>query len=179
MDNKIRIAISGGGLAGASLLRALLPHPHLDVHIFESASEFKEAGAAVGTTRNALAALNLMGLMPCLERAGAVPMRGARMFLAEGPGKGKMVFERDRDLEDGGEDFNRVVHRASFLSEFLANIPEDQMHTSKKLKSVEQRGQDKGEAIILHLCVLFIIFHPAKPENSHKNLVKDIYDKMC
>lgn len=153
MGTKIRIAISGGGLAGASLLRALLEHQHLDVHIFESASEFKEAGAAVGTTRNALAALELMGLMPCLERAGAVSMLGARMFLAEGPGKGKMVFERDRELEDGGIDFNRVVHRASFLREFLADIPEERMHTSKKLHRIAPGEPGADEAITIHLCV--------------------------
>lgn len=151
MAQKIRVAISGGGLAGASLLRALFQSSHLDVHIFESAAEFKEAGAAVGTTRNALAALNLMGLMPCLERAGAVSMLGARMFLAEGPGTGKMVFERDRDSEDDGVDFNRVVHRASFLKELLADIPEDRMHTSKKLASVEHCGSDEDSPIILHL----------------------------
>lgn len=153
MERKIRIAISGGGLAGASLLRALLQYPHLDIHIFESASEFKEAGAAVGTTRNALAALDLMGLMPCLERAGAVSMLGARMFLAEGPDKGQMVFERDRELEDGGVDFNRVVHRASFLKELLADIPEDRMHTSKRLDSYESSGPGENDAITLHLCV--------------------------
>ncbi|KAJ4390891.1 hypothetical protein N0V93_004490 [Gnomoniopsis smithogilvyi] len=150
MDQKIRIAISGGGLAGASLIRALLQHSNLDVHIFESASEFKEAGAAVGTTRNALAALDLMGLMPCLELAGAVSMLGARMFLAEGPNKGKMVFERDRDVEDGGLDFNCVVHRASFLRELLVDVPEERMHTSKKLQSVEPHDSDTDGSIILH-----------------------------
>lgn len=54
----IRIAISGGGLAGATLAHALLKHAHLDVHIFESAEAFKEAGA-VGIARNALSALDL------------------------------------------------------------------------------------------------------------------------
>ncbi|KAK7965867.1 salicylate hydroxylase [Apiospora aurea] len=48
MTESIRIAISGGGLAGASLVHALLQYNHLDVHIFESANEFKEAGAAIG-----------------------------------------------------------------------------------------------------------------------------------
>ncbi|KAJ4403007.1 hypothetical protein N0V82_010713 [Gnomoniopsis sp. IMI 355080] len=147
MDRKIRIAISGGGLAGASLLYALLQYSHLDVHIFESASEFKEAGAAVGATRNALAALDLMGALPCLERAGAVSMKGARMYLAEGPGREKMVFERDRDQEDGGQDFNRVVHRAAFLRELLADIPEEHMHTSKKLHAIDRNAKD---AVILH-----------------------------
>lgn len=37
----IRIAISGGGLAGAALLLGLLKYPQLDVHVFESAKSFK------------------------------------------------------------------------------------------------------------------------------------------
>lgn len=163
MDRKIRIAISGGGLAGASLLYALLKHSHLDVHIFESASEFKEAGAAIGATRNALAALDLMGALPCLERAGAVPMKGARMYLAEGPSKGKMVFERDRDQEDGGQDFNRVVHRASFLHELLADIPEKHMHTSKKLHTIDR---DSKDGVLLHLYVSTVI----EPRSSWSKL---------
>lgn len=150
MNQKIRVAISGGGLAGASLIYALLQHHHLDVHIFESAPEFKEAGAAVGTTKNALAAIDLMGpgAVQCLERAGAVPMLGARMFLAQGNSKGAMVFERDRHRDDGDKDFNRVVHRAAFLKEFLAGIPVDRMHASKRLDSVDRKSDG---TLTLHL----------------------------
>lgn len=61
MSSSIRVAILGEGLAGACLLHALLNHPHLDVHIFESAAEFKEAGAAIGVTLNGLDALGLIG----------------------------------------------------------------------------------------------------------------------
>jgi salicylate hydroxylase len=98
MPAKIRSAISGGGLAGASLLHALLPHPHLDVHVFESASAFKEAGMAIGFARNAQAALELIGpsAASCLSRAGAVPMRGVRIMLAEGDHAGSMIDETKR-----------------------------------------------------------------------------------
>lgn len=57
----IRVAISWGGLAGASLLRALIDSPHLDVHVLQSAPAFKEAGLAIGFTRNTQVALDLMG----------------------------------------------------------------------------------------------------------------------
>lgn len=61
MAHPIRIAISGGGLARASLIHSLLPYTHLDVHIFEAAEAFKEAGMAIGVARNALTALDLIG----------------------------------------------------------------------------------------------------------------------
>lgn len=57
----IRVAISGGGLAGATLFHALLKHPHLDIYIFESANAFKKADAAASIAHNALSALKLIG----------------------------------------------------------------------------------------------------------------------
>lgn len=43
----LRVAILGGGLAGATLLRGLIKHSHLHVDIFESRPEFKEEGQEV------------------------------------------------------------------------------------------------------------------------------------
>ncbi|KAF3018832.1 hypothetical protein E8E14_005404 [Neopestalotiopsis sp. 37M] len=134
----IRVAISGGGLAGAALFHALQQHSHLDVHIFESASAFKEAGLAIGVTRNALAALDLMGpsAVQALERAGAVPMRGVRFILAQGEEQGKIVDEVDE--KTAGQRLTSIVHRASLLKELLAGAPQDRMHTSKKLERVDR-----------------------------------------
>ncbi|KAI3319382.1 salicylate hydroxylase [Xylariaceae sp. AK1471] len=81
----------------AWLCRFQVVYPHLDVHIFESASAFKEAGLAIGVTRNAQAALDLMGpqASQLLKRAGAVPMRGARFMIAQGEGQGQVINEVD------------------------------------------------------------------------------------
>ncbi|KAK6211793.1 hypothetical protein LQW54_005652 [Pestalotiopsis sp. IQ-011] len=148
MTDTIRIAISGGGLAGASLIHALLQHPHLDAHIFESASEFKEAGAAVGIARNALSALDLIGpsAAQCLERAGAVPMRGVQFMLAQGEHAGSMIDEA-RDID--GQRLTSIVHRAAFLRELLRAVPPERMHAAKKLERVEQ-VDGNGGAITLY-----------------------------
>ena len=97
MNPSIRIAIIGGGLAGASLIHALIKFAHLDVHIFEAAPEFREAGMAIGIARNAQAALELIGpsASQCLDQAGAVPMRGVRYMLAQGDGAGSVIGEVD------------------------------------------------------------------------------------
>lgn len=140
MNSSIRIAIVGGGVAGASLLHALVKFSHLDVHIFESASEFKEAGMAFGLARNAQAALQLIGpsAAQCLERAGAVPMRGVRLMLARGEGAGSIADETNET--DQGKRLTSIVHRAAFLKELLAGIPQNQMHASKRLEKVDQNG---------------------------------------
>lgn len=143
MNQQIRIAISGGGLAGAALLHALLPFPHLDVHIFESAPAFKEAGQAIGITRNALTSLDLIGpsAMQCLDRAGAVLQRSQRVTVAEGPDQGKFAYELTGE-EAEQKRLTKIVHRAAFLKELLENVPEGHMHASKKLERVERQGDD-------------------------------------
>lgn len=135
----IRIAIIGGGLAGASLIHALIKSPHLDVHIFEAAPEFKEAGMAIGIARNAQAALRLIGpsAEQCLDQAGAVPMKGVKFMLAQAEeGAGSMADEVDEEVQ--GKRLTSIVHRVQLLEALLAHIPEDRMHASKKLQKIDQ-----------------------------------------
>ncbi|KAI0435894.1 hypothetical protein F4803DRAFT_544062 [Xylaria telfairii] len=140
MNPSIRIAIIGGGLAGASLIHALVKFPHLDVHIFESASAFKEAGMAIGIARNAQSALELIGpsAAQCLQRAGAVPMRGVRFMMAYGETAGTVADEVDDVIQ--GKRLTSIVHRADFLQELLADIPRERMHASKKLLKIDENG---------------------------------------
>jgi salicylate hydroxylase len=79
----MRIAIIGGGLAGATLMNALLKHSHVDVDIYESAPEFSECGAAVGIATNGQAALEEIGgpVACALDRAGAVVMSSSRVCM--------------------------------------------------------------------------------------------------
>ncbi|KAI0172856.1 hypothetical protein GGR52DRAFT_425193 [Hypoxylon sp. FL1284] len=144
----IRIAISGGGLAGATLFRALLSFPHLDVHIFESAVAFKESGLAIGIARNAQAALDLMSPWgpELLNRAGAVPMRGVRFMIAKREGQGEVIDETDAATE--GKRLTSIVHRAAYLQEILADVPRERMHTSKKLLSVDRNTSGSGSTTL-------------------------------
>jgi len=79
----IKIAVIGGGLAGATLANALLKYSHLSVDIFESASEFSERGAAVGIASNGQSALVEIGgvVADVIERAGGVTMSSSRMYM--------------------------------------------------------------------------------------------------
>ncbi|KAI1767169.1 FAD/NAD(P)-binding domain-containing protein [Hypoxylon sp. FL1150] len=120
MSPSIRNAIIGDGLVGASLLHALLKFSHLDVHIFVSAPTFKEAAAR------------------CLDRAGAVPMRGVRFMLPQGEGAGSMADEVDDIVQE--KRLTSIVHRAALLQELLGEIPPDRMHVSKKLQRIDQTG---------------------------------------
>ena len=80
---KLRIAISGGGLAGAAIANALFRQPHLDVHVYESAPEFSERGAAIGLGINAQRALALIvpDVKELLQKAGAVSKSSTRIMI--------------------------------------------------------------------------------------------------
>lgn len=83
--SSIKIAVIGGGLAGASIANALLRRAHLDVHVYESAPEFSERGAAVGLAGDAQRALKqVVGeaeAITLLEKAGAVAQASSRLCI--------------------------------------------------------------------------------------------------
>ncbi|KAF4624981.1 hypothetical protein G7Y89_g13187 [Cudoniella acicularis] len=133
---QLRLAIIGGGLAGATLMNALTKYSHLDVRIYESAPEFSERGAAVGLATNAQRALEEISpeMGEALDKAGA----------GSGPDAGTIIF----DL--ASENQGRVVHRAAFLNELLKPIPSSKMFTSKKLTKISTTSPD-GEIILSFL----------------------------
>ncbi|KAI1172987.1 salicylate hydroxylase [Nemania sp. FL0916] len=153
----IRIAIIGGGLAGASLANALFRIPQLDVHVFESAPEFSERGAAIGLSCNAQRALRqvIPTASDLLRAAGAVPMRSSRVMIGSGPQAGTFV------CDVGEESFGLatpvepalVVHRASLLRELVAPIPPEALHANKKIISIQSTSTCKS-----------ITFHDGKIE---------------
>ncbi|KAF1999562.1 FAD/NAD(P)-binding domain-containing protein [Amniculicola lignicola CBS 123094] len=137
----IKVAIIGGGLAGATLANAILKHDHLDVNIFESASEFSERGAAVSLAANAQAALAEIGgeVADVVERAGGVVMSSSRLCMGSGPDAMSIVF----DL--GAEMRGKVVHRAALLAELLKPIEDKKKHTNRKVISINDSAKGQVE----------------------------------
>lgn len=81
----VRLAIIGGGLAGASLANALLSIKHVDFLVYESAPTFSERGAAVGLAINAQNALSdIMSTEATAflkSKAGGVSMNSTRIMM--------------------------------------------------------------------------------------------------
>ncbi|KAI0197977.1 salicylate hydroxylase [Astrocystis sublimbata] len=138
-SNRFRVAIVGGGLAGATLANALLQLSQIEVHVFESAPEFSERGAAVGLAINAQMALNEILSGPAavalLDKAGGVATNTSRILLGSGPEAGSLIF----DLAEG--DPGRTLHRASLLRELLAPLPKDSLHAKKQLLAINAKDE--------------------------------------
>ncbi|KAI0096142.1 hypothetical protein GGR51DRAFT_568777 [Nemania sp. FL0031] len=120
-------------------MQALRQYSHLDVRIFEAAAAFKKAGLAVGITRNAQAALNLIGQPPSqlLARAGTVPMKDVRFMIAEGEGAGQVINKVDNSQ---GTRLTSIIHRAAYLQQLLADVPKHRLHSSKKLEGIRHES---------------------------------------
>lgn len=76
MPSEPRVAIIGGSLAGITLSRGLLQHPHIRFDCFDVKSSFRERGAGVTLDTNAQEGLRAMRLDSDgeLAAAGAVHM---------------------------------------------------------------------------------------------------------
>ncbi|GAW18340.1 hypothetical protein ANO14919_078150 [Xylariales sp. No.14919] len=137
--SRFRVAIVGGGLAGATLANALIQVPQMDVHVFESAAEFSERGAAVGLGISAQRALDEIISAPTavalLDKAGGVPTNTSRLVLGSGPEAGSLIL----DLAEG--DPGRTLHRASLLRELLAPLPNDSLHANKQLVTIKTNDE--------------------------------------
>lgn len=150
--HRLRIAIAGGGIAGATLFYALRQYPHLDVHIFEAAPKFREGGASVGIHYNAFKALELISpdAVACLEAAGAFRLDGFTASMAVGDDQGRTIAVVGEEGGACAEHVVRSVSRAEMLKMLLAGAPPLQMHTSKQLEHFETRPDGSLE---LHLYV--------------------------
>ncbi|ROV94599.1 hypothetical protein VPNG_09200 [Cytospora leucostoma] len=131
-----KIAVIGGGLAGATIANALLRHAHLEVHVYEAAPEFSERGAAIGIPGDSQRALqHVVGVSEAkalLERAGAVLQASTRAVIGSGKHAGEVFLDLGSDPEGG----TQVVHRASLLRELLAPLPAERLHASKALTDI-------------------------------------------
>ena len=135
-ESPIRVSILGGGLAGAAVLQSLLKNPNLDVHIFESAPAFREAGMDILIGQNANKALELMGLRDRLTAAKALRMDGAIATIAQGKDTGKTCLTIDFDKNDSWE-----VSRALFLEQLLKDVDQSRLHPAKKMRSLTQQPE--------------------------------------
>ncbi|KAK6829490.1 hypothetical protein PG987_010074 [Apiospora arundinis] len=134
MTRRLRIGIIGGGIAGITTAIALIKHSHVDVQVYEGASQFSERGAGVGLSPLALKALDdiiPLAINLLKTQAGAVELDAARLVLGSGPEAGTLI-------SDLGVSAGITLNRAPLLQTLLSLLPKDILHARKRVRSVEQ-----------------------------------------
>ncbi|KAI2619822.1 FAD/NAD(P)-binding domain-containing protein [Hypomontagnella submonticulosa] len=140
----IRVAIIGGGLAGAAVLRGLLRYPHIAVDMYEQKPAFRDEGPGLSfnaTTQAMLAAID-PELGACLDHAGAV-LTTTETRVAAGPHAG-------REIEINGLEgrCKKNVGRQAFLTEMLNGMPPRMMHTGSRIASVTEMASGQGLLLV-------------------------------
>lgn len=144
MAYKIRIAIFGSGVAGASLMRALMQYDHLDVHLFDKATSFQEnedfTGHTVLLSALATAALDLMFTTSCLQGLDVAPMNRLVITRAHGRDIGSEVHIPISAMFKDTKCI--IVERADLVRRLLAEVPRSKLHTSRQLKAYDHLKND-------------------------------------
>lgn len=148
-NEKIDVAIIGGGIAGLSLAIAL-HHRNVNVKIYEQAPKFGEIGAGVSFGPNAVQAMKKChdGIYEAFEKV---------VTKNSWPSKRNVWFDYldgyDKTLGKAGHQeaaftiSNSVgqsgVHRARFLEEMVKLLPQDKAAFGKRLRNITDRDDGK------------------------------------
>ncbi|KAI2630915.1 FAD/NAD(P)-binding domain-containing protein [Hypoxylon sp. NC1633] len=141
VENHIRIAIIGGGLAGAIMANALSKIPRVRVQVYESAPEFSERGLGIGLSKLALRALE--EIIPAATellrtQAGAVEIGASRIVIGSGPSAGALVCDIEGDA-------GLAMTRGPLLKALLSRLPPEILHAGKKLRSLKHTASSSVE----------------------------------
>ncbi|KAI0425086.1 hypothetical protein F5Y09DRAFT_347061 [Xylaria sp. FL1042] len=134
----IRVAIVGGGIGAAALLRGLLRYSHIAADIYESGPSFKENSHIITLTSAAEDILLKLdpSLEDCLSRSEAV-YSDTQFRIACGPYAGEPV--------DLPSDYRqRMVDPQKLLDELLRGIPPRMMHTNSPISSITEVSPGGG-----------------------------------
>jgi salicylate hydroxylase len=134
MDKKIRVAVIGGGIAGLALMTQLVENTHLDVHLFESASQFSEIGAGISFGANAVKAIQLLGLSQEYESiADQVKAPYTDIWFQWRNGYTDEYLSASIAPQVG----QSSVHRADFLDRLIPLVPLTNVHFNKRVQEIE------------------------------------------
>lgn len=136
MMKNVRVAIIGGGIAGASTAVALNSRG-IRADVYEQAPVLKEVGAGIGVRPPSVNCFKKWGLYEDLKK---VTTRSNLMEIIEGDDN-VLIRETWPVLTgDEADAYARLIHRADLLDLLIANIPEDQLHLNHRLTDIVDHG---------------------------------------
>ncbi|KAI0378618.1 FAD/NAD(P)-binding domain-containing protein [Hypomontagnella monticulosa] len=136
---RVKVAITGAGIAGLALAAGLVKKPHLDVHVYEGVPAFRDVGAGLALHLNAIKAMALIGpevkqayFDKALTMGDEDQVMVTEVILAQGAHTGQSVAEL------GKAKGRKTVSRADLLDGFLALIPKECVTFGKRLVQIDE-----------------------------------------
>lgn len=175
--NELRIAIIGGGIAGASTAVAL-KSKGIRADVYEQAPAFTEVGAGIGVRPPSVRAINKWGLKEDLEK---VSKESRHLEIIAGDDQ-VLIRETFPVLtDDKSEAYTRLIHRADLLDTLIAHIPADQLHLNHRVTEVIDHGDyaevkfENGKTIEADIVVAADGIHSPIRQQVLGNQQKPIY----
>ncbi|MFM1653333.1 FAD-dependent monooxygenase [Brevibacillus sp. B_LB10_24] len=143
MNKSFRVGIIGGGIGGVALARALWQRG-ISFRLFEQAAEFREVGAGIQMTPNAVKVLKSLGLADEMKRVGFLP----EAMVGRGWETGEELFRtplKDTFVQLFGAPYYHV-HRADLHSILTEGLPEECITFHVRCVDVQLKG-DKAVAV--------------------------------
>ena len=150
----LTIAIAGGGIGGLAFAIGLL-RQNVPFHLYEAAHEFAEVGAGVSFGPNSLRAMTLID--PAITK-------GYNKRATHNAWDSKRTtwfdFRLGQDIKGVGKAGDAVaevkakdvgqssIHRAAFLDELVALVPDDMVSFGKRVLGVEELGEGNGVKLL-------------------------------
>ncbi|KAI1259042.1 FAD/NAD(P)-binding domain-containing protein [Xylariaceae sp. FL1019] len=130
----IRIAILGGGISAAALLRGLLRHSHVAVDIYNPQPQFKEEGQGVAVTPVGEEILNKLdpSLDAVLDRIGAFQSY-TELRVASGQYAGESI-----NFPGRGRNETKTIERQAFLDALMKDTPPRSIHRNSRIATVTE-----------------------------------------
>ena len=155
------IAIVGGGIIGVVLAIGLL-RQHVKVKVYEQAKGFREIGAGIAFTANAIRCMELIdpAVVVALKLSGSVPLSNGNqedpndyLRWIDGynqPHKDDPCYQTNLFKIDAGYNGFQGCRRDQFLEALVTNLPEGTIEFRKRLDTLDEKGHD-GK-ILLTFC---------------------------
>ncbi|KAI0153095.1 FAD/NAD(P)-binding domain-containing protein [Xylariaceae sp. FL1272] len=142
----IRIAILGGGIPAAAVLRGLLRHSHIAVDIYNPQPQFKEDGQGIAVTPVGEEILNKLdpSLNAVLDRIGAFQSR-TELKVSSGQYAGESISFPARRRNE-----TKTIERQALLDELMKDAPPRSIHRNSRIASVTEASD--GAVVITFAC---------------------------
>lgn len=148
-SKSFQIAIVGGGIAGLTLAIAL-HRRNIAVQVYEQTAQFKEIGAGVSFSPNAVAAMEACDGELDGSFGPGVKSAFDKVTTTNGwPSKQTVWFDYYDGMAPKQRDDilfsitsgcgQQGVHRARFLDELVNEFPEEKTHLGKRLQNITER----------------------------------------
>ncbi|RAL08488.1 salicylate 1-hydroxylase-like protein [Aspergillus homomorphus CBS 101889] len=141
-NGPVRIAIIGGGIAGLTLLLALLKHTSREVlipHLYEAAPAFAEIGAGIAFGSNSLRAMSL------IDPEMTATYNKHATFQADKGARERKLWSSYRMGMDGKQRPTNALKAGDHIHETRASVARSSVHRARFLEGMTELLPDRGQ----------------------------------